>query len=129
MRTAERGRVPRILVVEDDVVVRRTYNRFASKLGYKAEDVASVGEAAAALRRERFDLIILDAHLSDAYGSAVIMAIREAVAGSMPPMVVISSDDSADLREAMLAAGADEFLAKPVSFARLSEVLAKWLSR
>ena len=129
MRTAERGCVPRILVVEDDVVVRWTYNRFVSKLGYEAEDVASIGEAAAALRRDTFDLIILDAHLVDGHGPAVITAVREAVAGSMPPLLVISSDSSDDLRTGMLAAGADEFLEKPISFAKLSEVLAKWLPR
>jgi len=118
----------RILIVEDDVVVRWMYARFVAKLGYEAEDVASVAEAKAALNREEYDLILLDVHLADGDGSAVITVAREGFSGRNTPVVVISSDDSGELIQSMREHGANEFLLKPVDFKELEAVLRRWLS-
>ena len=124
----EEQKTRRVLIVEDNVVIRWMYARFLTKLGCEADEVASVAEAKAALQRQEYDLILLDVHLTDGDGSAVIRVARESFSTRNIPVVVISSDESGDLMKSMRAHGANEFLLKPVNFEELASVLRRWLT-
>jgi two-component system KDP operon response regulator KdpE len=100
----------RVLVVEDQQSIRRVIELNLAARSYQV-DAAATGAAALSLARQRKpDLIILDLGLPDMDGLAVIIGVR---AFSAAPIVVISARDSGPEKAAVVAAGADGFLAKP----------------
>src|SRR5262245_64112169 len=80
---------------------------------------ATLAEARAHLARGAYDLLIVDLHLPDSKGLATLDAMQ----ASNALVIVITGDNEADLREAVLARGAYDFVHKSqlnrVSFERL----------
>jgi len=75
---------------------------------------ADRGELGLALAREhRPNLILLDLHLPDMKGSAVLRAIHRDPLLRQTPVIVLSGDADPDLPTQMLAAGAQAYLRKP----------------
>jgi len=119
---------PRILVVEDNVVNQKVAIGQLRHLGYEAEVVGSGAEAIDAIRRRSYDLILLDCQMPDIDGYDVARSIR--MMGSETrriPIVAMTAHVMEGEREKCLAAGMDDYLAKPVSTQRLSTVLVRWL--
>jgi DNA-binding response OmpR family regulator len=78
---------------------------------------ASDGRAGLALARERRpDLILLDLHLPDIEGVALLRAIREDASLAQTPVIVLSAEADAHLPAQMRAAGAQGYLGKPIDF-------------
>ncbi|MBU1358512.1 MAG: response regulator transcription factor [Gammaproteobacteria bacterium] len=67
----------------------------------------------AALKQQRFDLLLIDWMLPDGTGGEVLQWVRESLGWTIPVIVVTSRDDEATVVSA-LRAGADDFLVKPV---------------
>ncbi|HMC22009.1 MAG TPA: response regulator, partial [Thermoanaerobaculia bacterium] len=119
---------PRILVVEDNVVNQKVAIGQLRHLGYEAEVVGSGAEAIDAIRRRSYDLILLDCQMPDIDGYDVARSIRRmASATRRIPIVAMTAHAMEGEREKCLAAGMDDYLAKPVSTQRLSTVLVRWL--
>ena len=70
------------------------------------------------LRLQSFDLLILDWTLPDISGPAVVKWVREDLSSRMPILFVTNRRDEADM-VAGLAAGADDFMVKPIRVAEL----------
>lgn len=102
----------RILVVDDNEVIRGMLRFLLARLGH--EVVAEAGTGAAALeafRRERPDAVSLDISLPDMSGLDVLKAIR---AESPEARVVVVTGNNAEvLRRDVLALGAQAVLLKP----------------
>ena len=128
-RPAEAGpHTGTILVVEDNVVNQKVAVGQLRHLGYEAEVVSSGAEAIEAVRRRACDLILLDCQMPDIDGYAVARAIRMmGTATRRIPIVAMTAHAMEGEREKCLAAGMDDYLAKPVSTQRLSTVLVRWL--
>jgi CheY-like chemotaxis protein len=78
---------------------------------------ANLGQLGIDLAREhRPDLILLDLHLPDLEGTAVLRAIREDPQLRQTPVIVLSAEAEADLPTRMQAAGAQGYLMKPLDF-------------
>jgi two-component system, cell cycle response regulator len=105
----------RILIV-DDVATNRIVLKVKLASAYYTPLLAASGDEALRIaRREVPDLILLDLLLPDMSGAQVLAALRaDPVTGSIP-VVVVSSSHDAKARMAALAAGADDFLAKPIA--------------
>ena len=76
----------------------------------------------------QYDLILLDCQMPDIDGYQVSRAIRQM--GTLTrrvPIVAMTAHTMEGEREKCLAAGMDDYLAKPVSTQRLSAVLVRWL--
>jgi DNA-binding response OmpR family regulator len=101
----------RILVIEDDDVVRTLIQRVLEKNGY---DVTSVSQA---LQGEKlaldgaFECIILDLALPDKNGLDVCNDLRES--GVVTPILILSARKNIDTKVSGLTAGADDYLTKP----------------
>lgn len=119
----------RILVAEDNPTNRAVVQRQLERLGY-ASTVAPDGKQALDLwRAERFDAILTDVHMPAMDGFELTEAVRAAEQGSgkRTPIVALSAAAMTGEAERCLAAGMDEFVAKPVSLSALAAALARAL--
>jgi DNA-binding response OmpR family regulator len=108
--------VPRIVLIEDDVEIRRLA---ADALAGQGHDVESADHALAGLEmaiKGGPDLVILDLGLPDVDGTELLKMIR---AVSQVPVMVITARGADEVVVATLDAGADDYLIKPFSMAQL----------
>jgi two-component system OmpR family response regulator len=107
----------RILVVEDEVKMAALIRRGLSEEGHAA-DIASSGEDAIWMAQAHpYESIILDVMLPGMSGFETCRQLRDA--GVWTPVMMLTARDSVDDRVVGLDAGADDYLAKPFSFAEL----------
>ena len=116
----------RILLAEDNAVNQKVALRVLERLGYRA-DVASNGlEALEALERERYDVVLMDVQMPEMDG---LEASRRICArwpeASRPRIIAMTANAMIEDREACLAAGMDDYVAKPVRPEELAEALAR----
>ncbi len=117
----------RILVVEDDMVNQKVISMMLERLGVKCT-IAGDGLAALdALGRGSWDLIFMDCQLPGIDGFETTRRARSALAGRALPIVALTANARPEDREACLAAGMDDFLAKPVRVENLRACLDRWL--
>lgn len=117
----------RLLVIEDDALIARSLERALAPLGNTVEVFATCAEARAALRHDRFDLILLDLGLPDGDGLGLLAALRDR--GDTTPVLILTARDGIDDRVSGLDLGADDYLAKPFSIAELEARVRALLRR
>ncbi|MBI5767218.1 MAG: response regulator [Verrucomicrobia bacterium] len=115
----------RILLAEDNTLVREWLQILMRKNGADTEAVADGAAAVAAYRARRHDIVILDLSMPFLDGLGAATAIRAAVGpgDANPWLVGLSAHAQPEDEAAAIAAGMDRFLAKPVSEATLDEHL------
>ena len=107
----------RILVVEDELKMASLLRRGLAEEGH-AVDVARTGDDALWMAgAAEYDAIVLDLMLPGMDGIEVCRRVRES--GVWVPVLMLTARDAVDDRVAGLDAGADDYLAKPFSFAEL----------
>jgi two-component system KDP operon response regulator KdpE len=111
--------VSTILVVDDDVQLRRFLRTTLAGHGHSVVEAASVAEALDAIRRVHPDVVLLDLGLPDGDGLAVV---RTLAPPERPPIVVLSARGQEGDKVAALDAGAEDYLTKPFG---ASELLAR----
>ncbi len=117
----------RILVAEDHPVNQLIAQKLLERLGFEV-DVAGDGlEALAAIDRRRYDLVFMDCQMPMLDGYEATRRIRRHPNGHGLPVVALTAHDLASDRVKCLAAGMDDYLAKPMDEATLSAVLDRWL--
>jgi signal transduction histidine kinase/CheY-like chemotaxis protein len=119
-----------VLLVEDNPVNLGVVKKVLSKLGLRCETAADGSEALAQCRRQRFDLILMDCQMPVMDGYEATRQIRELdEAQGRPPttIVAMTANAMAGDREKCIAAGMDDYLAKPVGLGQLRKCVANWL--
>jgi DNA-binding response OmpR family regulator len=104
------GRVPAILVVDDEPTIREVIRRYLEREGWR---VLEAGDGSAALRlasQEAPALVILDLMLPGLDGLALARRLREA--GELPILMLTAKSQAGD-RIQGLEAGADDYVVKP----------------
>jgi two-component system, sensor histidine kinase and response regulator len=128
--SAASARRLRILVAEDNPFNQRLVAHLLSRKGHDVR-VASDGlEALAALEQESFDLMALDVHMPKCDGFQVIEALRrrEQASGGHLPVLALTARATKSDRERCLAAGMDDYLAKPIGAVELFAAIERLLS-
>jgi response regulator of citrate/malate metabolism len=107
--------VIRVLVVDDDFMVARIHRGFVEAVpGFSVVDVSSTGsQALAAVRATRPDLVLLDIHLPDVNGLALLPQLRE-VHPDLDAIVISAAREADTVRQA-LRGGIVHYLLKPFS--------------
>ena len=117
----------RVLVVEDNALLRDTLKRDLERNGF-AVDVAVDGEAGEFLgASEAYDAVVLDLGLPRLSGLNVLRRWRSA--GHLMPVIVLTARDQWHERVEGLKAGADDYLGKPFHFEELLARLQALLRR
>ena len=109
----------RILVVDDDLQIRRVMHKMLTAQGYTVNDARSGEEALDRLRRDRHDLVLLDIAMPGMGGLEACRAIR---AGWDVAIVILSVRNLEKDKISALDAGADDYVTKPFS---MQELLAR----
>jgi putative two-component system response regulator len=104
----------RILIVDDDPLVRETMRDYVEHLGYSVRDAPSAEDALAALATELPDLILLDVRMPGITGIELCRQLKANQATHLIPVVLLTAERELDSRVAGLAAGADDYFTKPV---------------
>jgi two-component system OmpR family response regulator len=116
---------PRILVVDDDPGIREVLTDYLVQHGYDAEGAASAAEMDRAMAARAPDLIVLDLMMPGEDG----LSVCRRLAGSAPPVIMLSAMGEDADRIIGLELGADDYLAKPCNprelLARVRAVLRR----
>jgi PAS domain S-box-containing protein len=121
----------RVLVAEDNAVNARVVRHFLEKVGAQVT-VAETGRAALdqALSGD-FHLLFLDVQMPELTGIEVCRSIRahEKVTGGHRPIVMLTAQAMKGDREECLAAGADEYVTKPITRRTLFSAIARLMDQ
>ncbi|MBL8832737.1 MAG: response regulator [Rhodospirillales bacterium] len=120
-----------VLVAEDNPTNRAVVTRQLAKLGYSHEVVADGKAAFERWQKGGLDAILTDCHMPIWDGFELTRQIRVAEQGSTTrtPIVALTANALAGEAERCLAAGMDDFVAKPATLAALGRALANALGR
>jgi putative two-component system response regulator len=110
----EGARQTRVLIVDDDESMSRLLARLLVRDGHVVTTVADGARALAAIAVEPPDVILLDVVLPGLDGFAICRQIKNDPATRLTPVILITGLADRDSKISGLAAGADDFLAKPV---------------
>jgi len=116
----------RILLVEDNTVNQKVALRMLEVLGYRA-DIASNGlEAIAALRRQPYDVLLMDVQMPEMDGLEATRLIRREWASQTQPWIIaMTAHARASDREECFRAGMNSYISKPIDMAVLRKALAE----
>jgi putative two-component system response regulator len=104
---------PAVLVVEDDLTLQETLTSHLASLGYRVAGAASAEEALAWLDARIPDLVVTDVHMGTMSGIELCARIKADRRFQLVPVILVTAVSDLDARVAGLAAGADDFFAKP----------------
>jgi len=118
----------RVLVVDDDPVVRKVLNLKLRAAGYRVFEAADGATALTSVRQDTPDVIIMDIHFVPEPGItwdgfSLMRWLGCANAGIRPPVIMITADTSEAVRGKALAAGAAGFFPKPIDMPALSATI------
>ena len=124
MRTGE------VLVVEDNAANQHLFHALLTAAGYGVR-IAEDGQAAlAALREDRFDVVLMDGHMPVMNGIDTVRRIRASrSAYANVPVIALTADALTRDRSAYLDAGMDDYLSKPVDLRLLLSKVDWWIGR
>ena len=119
----------RILLVEDELVNREIVLQFLRLVGMQV-DVACDGlEAVQAVSAQPYDMILMDMLMPHMDGLTATREIRRLANGAQVPIIALTANAFADDRERCIAAGMDDFIAKPVNMELLHQRLLRCFRR
>ncbi|MDB5408980.1 MAG: hypothetical protein JWL84_3892 [Rhodospirillales bacterium] len=117
----------RVLLAEDNKINQKLVVAMLSIAGHSVEVVNNGEEAVDAVRRRSFDLILMDIQMPVMDGLAATARIRAMGAGERRvPIVALTAHAMGGAREKYLAAGMDDYLAKPLGPGALLAKVAEY---
>ncbi|RYF10735.1 MAG: response regulator, partial [Deltaproteobacteria bacterium] len=119
----------RVLVAEDNAVNQLLVITHLKKLGYGAMAVGNGREALSALQMGGFDLVLMDCQMPEMDGYEATRAIRdhEGGLGRHTPIIALTANAMQEDERKCLAAGMDDYMAKPIKRDLLARKLQRWL--
>ena len=97
-----------------------------TKLGINHQIVPDGTEAVNKVSQEHFDLVFMDVYMPGMDGTEATRQLREKLGDKCPPIVALTAASMDGEREKFLAAGMDDYLAKPLNRKMLEEFFEKF---
>ncbi len=117
----------RVLLAEDNPVNQKVAVRMLEKLGCQVDAVGNGLEAVAMAAQLPYDLLLMDLQMPEMDGLAASRALRAQGLTTLPIIALTANSQEAD-RRLCLAAGMNDFLAKPIRLEGLHACLQRWTS-
>jgi CheY-like chemotaxis protein/HPt (histidine-containing phosphotransfer) domain-containing protein len=123
----DQGRRLRVLVAEDAPFNQQLIEHLLRRWGHDVRVASDGREALDALKEGAFDLMVLDVHMPQTDGFEVIAELRqqERSAGGHLPVIALTARSMKGDRERCLAAGMDDYLAKPFHAEEFAAAVAR----
>jgi CheY-like chemotaxis protein/HPt (histidine-containing phosphotransfer) domain-containing protein len=116
----------RILLAEDNAINQQVALSFLERLGYRADVAANGLEVLQSLRRQPYDVVLMDVHMPEMDGLEATRRIRQEFAPeARPRLIAMTADAMREDRETCLAAGMEDYVSKPVQVGELVAALSK----
>lgn len=118
-----------ILVAEDNAINQKMILAMLNTLGLTA-DIANNGEEVLTLlEKQSYDLVLMDCQMPvmDGYQTTMVIRSRQPSNTRQLPIIALTANAIKGDRERCLAAGMDDYLAKPYSIGQLQQILERWL--
>ena len=121
-----------VLLVEDNLINQNVATALLSRLGLKVRVAHNGAEAVALICTEVFDLVLMDCQMPVMDGFEATRRVRAweqmHIERRALPIVALTANAMAGDRDACAAAGMTDYLAKPISGARLAEMMQRYLA-
>jgi DNA-binding response OmpR family regulator len=112
----------RILVVDDDVNILRIFRSILEKEGYVVDTVENGKDALKKIRKEKFNVSLVDVRLPDMDGTELLLDMAETPETFK---IIVTGFSSEQVGKKAADYGADDFLVKPVKAEELLAVVRK----
>ena len=120
----------RVLYVEDDALNRSVVKDMLSVVGAVMTEAHDAECGLQLIDNEDYHIVLMDLRMPGMDGLTAIEHIRERQDGkSRVPVIVVTADTTADLRERCLQRGADDVIFKPIAMGKLLKAMTTMLAR
>lgn len=119
----------RVLIADDDAILRELLAAWLIVSGHETLEAADGLEALALLRSEPVDLVFCDYMMPRLDGPALVEAMRADPLLGATPVIVLTVRSRAEDAAALLDAGADDYVRKPIDWAELRARIDRQLRR
>jgi two-component system, sensor histidine kinase and response regulator len=127
-RTPRFAGTPRLLVAEDNPINQEVLLEILTQLGCAADVVGDGKSALDALAARDYPVVLMDCQMPVLDGYEAVRRLRQqAGPGARTPVVAVTAHAVEGERAKAIAAGMDDYIAKPVSPAALGALLERWL--
>ncbi|WP_310492178.1 PAS domain-containing hybrid sensor histidine kinase/response regulator [Dechloromonas sp.] len=119
----------RILLVEDEPINREIAEQILAEAGLSIETAEDGEQAVDLVRRNNYDLILMDVQMPTLDGLAATRLIRTLPKGRQVPVIAMTANAYAEDRALCLTAGMNDFISKPASPELLFATVLDWLEK
>ena len=117
----------KILVADDNDIIRSLISKLLAKRGYHADPVCNGREAVAAVQRRSYDLVLMDMQMPEMDGISAARAIRASTGPQREVRIIaLTANALVGQRDICLAAGMNQFLTKPIQPDALYAAVLRW---
>jgi signal transduction histidine kinase/two-component SAPR family response regulator/HPt (histidine-containing phosphotransfer) domain-containing protein len=117
----------RILLVDDNAINQKVGAKMLQQIGYQPDLAANGQEAIEAIARTRYDLVFMDVQMPVLDGlKATEMIVKRWPREQRPTIIAMTANSMQGDRERCLAAGMDDYLAKPLRPDALQKAIERW---
>ncbi len=117
----------RILAVDDSAAMRQMVGITLTGAGHQVEQANDGREALQIAERQKFDLVITDVNMPNMDGITLVKELRNLANYKFVPLLVLTTEATAERKQQGKAAGATGWLVKPFNPERLLATIAKVL--
>jgi len=120
----------KVLVAEDNVVNQRVVLKMLEKLGVHADLVTDGSQAITAVKKVRYDLVLMDVQMPEVDGLTATQEIRTALPTDLQPAIFgLTAHAGTEYRDICLGAGMNGCLTKPLDLEKLRSLVAEVSTR
>jgi CheY-like chemotaxis protein/HPt (histidine-containing phosphotransfer) domain-containing protein len=117
----------RILIAEDNLITQKLILHILQKMGYTAEAVENGLEVLNSLKRQHYDLILMDIQMPGMDGfETTRQIITNWTVDKRPRIIGITANTLENTKQRCLEAGMDDYTSKPILIEDLQEILERW---
>ncbi len=115
----------KIVLVDDNPVIRRLYTRLFQKAGFNIMTASTGREGESLILKEQPDAAVVDYLLGDITGLDVCRDVRESESGQAVKLILFTADDSLQVHDEAMEAGADVVVVKSPDAAEIVNLVAE----